>query len=851
MNLAHPLARDLGWTLVHFLWQGALIALLLAFALLLLRRASARIRYAASLAALMLCVLAPALTLAALVKSRPVPREHPVVQQGASSWGEPEVVVRVETAHSMPGPSADRPSLLELWRMRVERLLPGLVTLWLAGIVLLSARLGLGWLRLRQLTRDVAPVGPEWERTFAHLCGTLGLRKAVRLFSTAHLQTPAVLGWWKPVVLLPLARMNGLTPAQVEALLAHELAHVRRHDYAVNILQSVVEVALFYHPAVWWISAKIREEREHCCDDVAVEICGNRLHYARALTALEEARIPGREFVLAAAGGSLLRRIRRLLVPDQTSIRAAGWPGAAALAIAIVAAGLAISALPRETQAQAQEAGAPAVVATDHAKPRFQIRRVADAEAPGTELMTNILQMVTAPVIGSAIPGGQAVIAGAFSQEEAEEIARAIAPSAARAADGASSNGPNVENAQSGSALRDGNPTASPTKPADDSKPLFTRTFRVEPHVFLRATMPEGEPIPASGGPLQEKVREYFDRVAGIAFPAFGVPAFSGAGLVENEGGIRPSETHQFPPRKAMFFNDRTGVLFVRAELAELTRIEQALYKAVPPPPPQMMIESRFVEITGAAFRELGMDWLGGTTSPGPASAPSPASPPGTFPGNGAAASVPGPGTPVQSAGLMGILNGGQFQVVLRTLEQRQGVNILSSPRVTTLSSRQAALIQAYDIKTVLGPMPEEITKAGFQEVPDGIELPAVAAIVHMGHKVDFFPRVKEEDGQIELSVKAAVNEFLGYAGEADARIPDAPIPLFRLRQREATATLQDGQTLVLGGFDDWTNSGEKLPERRLVLFVTATLIDAAGNRIGRSAGSPPLNQPPIQEWER
>jgi type II secretory pathway component GspD/PulD (secretin) len=416
----------------------------------------------------------------------------------------------------------------------------------------------------------------------------------------------------------------------------------------------------------------------------------------------------------------------------------------------------------------------------------------------------------------------------------AVQIARALSPSTERPQEGASKSGADGTEPRSGIAQGEENPATLPTKPADDSKPLLTRTFKVEPHAFLRAILPKGEPIPASGGPLQEKVREYFDRVAGIAFPAFGVPAFPGAGLVENEEGIRPNETHQLPPRMAMFFNDRTGVLFVRAELDELTRIEQALYRAVPPPPPQMMIESRFVEITGAESRELGMDWLGGNAPLGPAPAPSHAPPPGTFPGNGAAAGagVPDPGMPVQSAGLMGILDGGQFQVVLRTLEQRQGVNILSSPRVTTLSSRQAALIQAYDIKTVLGPMPEEITKAGFQEVPDGIELPAVAAIVHMGHKVDFFPRVKEEDGQIELSVKAAVNEFLGYAGEADARIPDAPIPLFRLRQREATATIQDGQTLVLGGFGDWTNSDEKLPERRLVLFVTATLIDAAGNRL-------------------
>jgi hypothetical protein len=124
---------------------------------------------------------------------------------------------------------------------------------------------------------------------------------------------PTVIGWLRPVVLLPIASLSGLTTQQIEMILAHELAHIRRHDFIVNLMQAVVETLLFYHPAVWWISQRIRVEREHCCDDVAVAMFGDPLQYARALTRFEELRLDPAHALLAANGGSLLTRIRRLV----------------------------------------------------------------------------------------------------------------------------------------------------------------------------------------------------------------------------------------------------------------------------------------------------------------------------------------------------------------------------------------------------------------------------------------------------------------------------------------------------------------------------------------------------------
>jgi BlaR1 peptidase M56/HEAT repeats len=140
--------------------------------------------------------------------------------------------------------------------------------------------------------------------------------RPVRLVASALTQVPAVIGWWRPVILMPVSVLTGggLTPLQLDALLAHELAHVRRHDYLVNVLQTVIEALLFYHPAVWWVSTRVREEREHCCDDLAVAACGDARFYATALLTMEQLRTAP-ALALAANGGSLVGRVRRLLTP--------------------------------------------------------------------------------------------------------------------------------------------------------------------------------------------------------------------------------------------------------------------------------------------------------------------------------------------------------------------------------------------------------------------------------------------------------------------------------------------------------------------------------------------------------
>ena len=159
----------------------------------------------------------------------------------------------------------------------------------------------------------------------ARLSRRLHIARPVRLLRSTLVDVPTVIGWLKPVILLPATALSGLNPHQLEAILAHELAHIRRHDYLVNLLQTVVETLLFYHPAVWWLSRRIRAERENCCDDLAVSLCGDPVTYARALADLEGLRNPTRRFVMAADGGSLVQRVRRLLGAPSHAGRAPGW----------------------------------------------------------------------------------------------------------------------------------------------------------------------------------------------------------------------------------------------------------------------------------------------------------------------------------------------------------------------------------------------------------------------------------------------------------------------------------------------------------------------------------------------
>lgn len=217
----------------------------------------------------------------------------------------------------------------------LQAAVPWLVAGWVLGVVLLSGRLAVGWLRLR---RTCAGCGEALEvrlgARLRELQHRLRLSRPARVVQSALVQVPTLLGWFRPVILLPASTLTGLSPVQLDLILAHELAHLRRWDHWVNLFQLAVETLLFYHPAVWWVSRRVREDREHCCDELAVAVCGNRLAYAQALATLEELRQTPAKLALTAADGSLLARIRRILsLPDDE--RGGGRLSAAGVALVV------------------------------------------------------------------------------------------------------------------------------------------------------------------------------------------------------------------------------------------------------------------------------------------------------------------------------------------------------------------------------------------------------------------------------------------------------------------------------------------------------------------------------------
>jgi beta-lactamase regulating signal transducer with metallopeptidase domain len=316
-----PAARALGWALLHSLWQGALVGLLLAAVLSLLRGRAANVRYAASCAALALMLLLPAATFlrhggpsrAAEVDEMSL-QTPPYSDVGSESAREGRAGGRADGASASAGRTIRQPML----KARLAPLLPWLVSAWLLGVLGLTVRVLGGLVYARRLTRcENRPTGSEWQGRLEHLSKCLILRRAVLLLESQLVRVPTTVGWLHPVILLPASAFTGLTPQQLESVLAHELAHIRRHDYLVNLFQVLVETLLFYHPAAWWVSGQVRSEREHACDDLAVSVCGDAVAYARALTTMERLRKSAPLLAVAADGGKLHGRIRRLLENPQ------------------------------------------------------------------------------------------------------------------------------------------------------------------------------------------------------------------------------------------------------------------------------------------------------------------------------------------------------------------------------------------------------------------------------------------------------------------------------------------------------------------------------------------------------
>ena len=336
LNWLSPSAmQSLGWALLHFLWQGTALAALAAGAMALSRRPSAR--YLIGVTALVLMLLAP---LATFLNYQ---QERADGAQSLNSLPAPAQLFAM-AKHESPVDHSARRWVQPASISASLNALPWLVEAWLLGVALFSLRSAGGFILVeRERRRRSTVVSAHVLEICYDLQNRLGIHRAIAYCECAWLQAPAVIGWFRPVVFLPVTALTGLSEEQLQAVIAHELAHIQRLDPFVNVFQVGVETLLFYHPAVWWLNKRIRDEREHCCDETAVAICGNPVEYARALTLMEEWR-SAPVFAMAANRGPLTERIVRVLGLKTlgAGVRGIGLTGSILCLAAALAAGNAL-----------------------------------------------------------------------------------------------------------------------------------------------------------------------------------------------------------------------------------------------------------------------------------------------------------------------------------------------------------------------------------------------------------------------------------------------------------------------------------------------------------------------------
>jgi bla regulator protein BlaR1 len=297
-------AQALGFTVIHSLWQALLIGMLVVGILRCVPSRRSGARYAIAGSGLLLIFLVSTVTFLWLLPS------------GGSQIK--DAAISFKGAMGLSSASSETLSLQALLSRAYDFLLgivPFVVLAWSLGTVLFMLRLFGGWWYTARLKQQAVLMDAPWTERMETLLRQFNIDRVVRLAESAMVQAPVVIGYLKPIILLPVGMCAGLSTTQLESILIHELIHIRRHDYLVNLLQSVVEALFFFNPFVWMISGILRQEREHCCDDAVVLHQGNALAYAHALATLEEVRLSkaGIALSLAENKNQLLNRIKRIM----------------------------------------------------------------------------------------------------------------------------------------------------------------------------------------------------------------------------------------------------------------------------------------------------------------------------------------------------------------------------------------------------------------------------------------------------------------------------------------------------------------------------------------------------------
>jgi bla regulator protein blaR1 len=295
------------WALLHSFWQAFFIFACLRLVLYLWPQAGSGIKYNLSYLSLTGIFTWFSVTLWQQIEA--VRRVHMAAQFMIETGIRQSAAVEVPVIYKSQSQLTTLFPTLEMW-------FPILVAIYVAGVVVMTIKLTIDLLQLQQIRKkQVFPIDAVWENHLTKLKGQLRIPRRVKLLISQYIQVPVMIGFLRPVILMPVAMFNNLTAEQLEAILLHELAHIKRNDYLLNIFQSIVETILFFNPFIRWISKNIRLEREHCCDDIVLKHQVQPLHYAKALVALEEYRLTVNALAMAAADNKqhLFHRIKRIM----------------------------------------------------------------------------------------------------------------------------------------------------------------------------------------------------------------------------------------------------------------------------------------------------------------------------------------------------------------------------------------------------------------------------------------------------------------------------------------------------------------------------------------------------------
>ncbi|RYU94971.1 M56 family metallopeptidase [Emticicia agri] len=319
-GIPENISSALGWTLIHSLWQGLVIVV--AFSILRHIFKTSNARYWQGIGALSLQFISAVATFFMVYEPAEV-----------LAGGKPKFTAFFiqNAATNLEGISVFAPSeltFIQQAELFMHNNLDTFVLFWFIGANLLLLRLIIGFVYVQQLkVQKINPVRDEVLGIMEDLQEKIQLNIPIRLVESAKAVVPMTIGWIKPIILLPAGIMSGLSITQLEAVLAHELAHIKRYDYLVNIFQSCIEILFFYHPATWFISAQVRDERENCCDDFAVNICGDRLVLAKALTQVATFQHqPRLAMAFGAKRQTFMDRIKRIVgINDAKPMSYGNW----------------------------------------------------------------------------------------------------------------------------------------------------------------------------------------------------------------------------------------------------------------------------------------------------------------------------------------------------------------------------------------------------------------------------------------------------------------------------------------------------------------------------------------------